>query len=428
VTTRTTKIVLIGAGSASFGLASLRDVVLSPELRGSTLALVDVNEPAVETMARLARRMSDAAGADLEVERTTDRREALPGAGFVVISVERERERLWELDYRVPLEFGIRQVIGENGGPGGLFHSLRNIPPILEIARDVEALCPDALVINFSNPMSRICLALSRYARLKFVGLCHGIHNHLPRLGRIMGHDPADLEPKAAGINHMTWILDLRSKETGEDLYPRLREGARTYDPGYLPLDRYLFERFGLFPSPADNHPGEYLAYGWEFCDPNGPDLAGGRRHREELWARIERVLAGDEPVERLLERRSGERAVPIICATLTGRDGYEWAVNIPNRGEIANLPTGAIVEVPAMVSTWGVKGLHVGDLPEGPAALIRTQLGVQELVVTAAVTGDRRVALQALLADPVVPSARAAEATLDALLRLQADYLPRFS
>ena len=427
MSSRPTKIVLIGAGSASFGLGTVRDIVQSPELRGSTLALVDINGQAVSTMAELAKRLSAAAGADLSVTCTTERREALSGADFVVVSIERERERLWRLDFQVPLKHGIEQVEGENGGPGGLFHSLRNIPPVLGIARDMEELCPEALLINFTNPMSRICLALAQHSRVRFVGLCHGVHNHRYRLGQIMCYDAEDMVPTAAGINHFTWILELRSKRTGEDLYPLLREREPGFDPTYLPLNRYLFHQFGLFPSPSDDHPGEYLAWAWEFCGLGGYDFEAGERYRNELWARIERILSGQEDMGELVTRRSGERAVDIMGALASGKGGYEWAVNIPNRGHIENLPDGCIVEVPAVVSPRGIMGVHVGELPEGAAVPLRQQVAVQELVVEAAVTGDRRTALHAMLADPVVKSARAAEQVLDELLRLEADYLPQF-
>jgi len=298
---------------------------------------------------------------------------------------------------------------------------------VLDIAHDMERLCPGALLINFSNPMSRICLALARHSGVPFVGLCHGIHNHRPRLARLMDADPLDIEPKAAGINHFTWILDLRSKSTGEDLYPRLRQAVRTYDPTYLPLDRYLFDKFGLFPSPCDDHPGEYLAWAWQFYGLKGYDFDVEVRARNDLWARIERILAGQEPIEPLLGNRSGERAVDIIRAIATNQPSYELAVNITNSGHIANLPAGCIVEVPALVAAWGVKGLNVGELPEGCALLLRTQVGLQDLVVQAAVSGDRRVALEAMLADPVVQDAQAAERALDELLQLEAAYLPQF-
>ena len=354
--------------------------------------------------------------------------QVLPGACFVVISIERERERLWKLDFEVPLKHGIKQVTGENGGPGGLFHSLRNIPPLLDIAHDMERFCPEAWLINFSNPMSRLCLALAKHSRVKFVGLCHGVHNHRYRIGRIMGHEPLDLSPRAAGINHFTWILDLRSVSSGEDLYPALRRAEAAYDPTYMPLNRYLFHEYGFFPSTSDDHPGEYIPWAWEFTGLKGPDLTGGAKYRDELWARVERILAGQEPIEPLLSNRSGERAVDIISAMVTDQTTYEMAVNIANRGHISNLPDGCIVEVPAMVGGWGVKGVSVGALPEACAGLLRPQVGVQELVVEAAMTGNRQVALLALLADPVVQSAKAAEAALDELLRLEAAYLPQFA
>jgi alpha-galactosidase len=389
---------------------------------------VDINEQAVKTMAQLAERMSQAAGADIKVLATTDRCEVLPGADFVIVSIEREREQLWKLDFEVPLKHGIRQVYGENGGPGGMFHSLRNIPPLLDIAHDMERLCPNALMLNFSNPMSRLCLALARYTKIQFVGLCHGVHNHMSRLSLITGVESTELEPRAAGINHFTWILDLRRRSNGEDLYPLLREAVKTYDPTYLPLDRYLFDKYGLFPSPSDDHPGEYLSFAWDFVGFKGYDLEISIGKRDEQWAYINRILSDTEPIDDLVTHRSGERAADIMAAVVSGRNVYELAVNIPNRGHITNLPDGCIVEVPAVVSSWGVKGLNVGALPEGIAALLRPQVGVQELVVEAAVTGDRKLALQALLADPVVDSAKAAEATLDELLRLQADYLPQFA
>ncbi|MHB0876338.1 MAG: family 4 glycosyl hydrolase [Anaerolineae bacterium] len=422
------KIVLIGAGSASFGIGTVRDIVQSPELVGGTLVLVDINRQSVRDIASLARMMVEATGCGITVTATADRTEALPDADFVVVSIERDRERLWGLDFQVPLQHGMKQVTGENGGPGGLFHSLRNIPPLLDIARDVERLCPQALLINFTNPMSRICLALARHTSVNFIGLCHGVHNHRYRLAQIMDHPAEDMVPFAAGINHFTWILELRSKATGEDLYPLLRRRLANYDPTFLPLNRYLFERVGFFPSPKCDHPGEYLAWAWQFTGLKGPDLTGGERYRNELWQRIGRILAGTETLGNLATMRSGERAVDIMCAMAGGKGGYEWAVNIPNRGHIENLPDGAIVEVPATVTASGIHGVHVGALPEGAAVPLRQQIAVQDLVVEAAVTGSRQVALQAMLADPVVQDARAGETVLEELLRLEADYLPQFA
>lgn len=424
---RATKIVLIGAGSASFGLGTIGDIINTPGLGGSTVALVDINSEALETIVGLARKMNEAAGGKLLIEHTTDRTQALPGAEFVIVSIAIRREELWRLDFEVPLKHGIKHVMGENGGPGGLFHSMRNIPILLGICRDVERLCPNALVLSFTNPVPRICMAVNRYTDVNIVGLCHGIGGELDRLSKVIRVDCANLDAKAAGLNHFTWILDLRFKDSGEDAYPLLVERLKDYDPDFEPLSRKMFDAFGYYPSPGDGHIGEYLPYAHEYCGFKGYDFEAGARYREQTWERIGKLVRGDEPITELLNRRSGERAIDIIAGILSDSNHLELAVNIPNDGYIPNLPQEAIVEVPAVISSYGVQGFHIGPLPDGIAALCNTQVGVQSLVVEAGVTGSRDIALQALLADPVVQSADAADKILDELLSLESDYLPQF-
>lgn len=423
-----TKVVIIGAGSASFGLGMLRDAVNTPELRGSVISLVDTDASALEAVSRLARKMNDESGAGLMIEHTTDRTQALPDAQFVVISIAVRRNELWKLDWEVPIKHGVKHTLGENGGPGGLFHSMRNIPIILDICRDIERLCPDALVLNFTNPVPRVCMAIDRYSSVHAVGLCHGIGGQLGNLARVMSVSHDNLTCKAAGLNHFTWILDLRFEDSGRDAYPDLRRSLQDYAPEFQPLSRKLFETFGFYPSPGDDHVGEYLPYATEYCPMHGYDFEAAERYKIETWERIGRMVRGEEPVTDLISRRSGERAFDIIGGILTDSNHSELAVNIRNDGLISNLPQDAIVEVPAVVGSDGIAGVDIGKLPIGIAALCRTQIGVQELVVEAAVTGDRRIALQALLADPVVTSFDAAEKILDELLALEADYLPQFN
>ncbi|GGJ02652.1 alpha-glucosidase/alpha-galactosidase [Alicyclobacillus cellulosilyticus] len=430
---RPVKIVVIGAGSVSFGPGSLRDAMQMPELRGSQLILVDVDETNLELMTRLARRMNDEAGTGLIIEGTTDRRRALPEADFVITSVAVRRDELWRLDWEIPRRHGIRQVLGENGGPGGLSHALRNIPIILDICRDMEELCPNAYLINFSNPESRICMAVSKYTSIRTVGLCHGVFMGRDRVAEILGRRGEDLDVKAAGVNHLVWLLDIRDRHTGEDLYPLLREKEAALPPdapgifGPDPLSRAMFRHFGYWPAPTDDHIGEYLPYAWELTGLEGYDFAAADRHRKWTWERIRRMAAGEEPLGDLLTKPSGELAFPIIRAITENRNEYVLAVNIPNRGCITNLPSDAIVEVPALVSGFGVQGLTMGDLPPGIAALCSAQVHVQRLAVEAAVHGDRRLAMQALLVDPVVDSISAAEKTLAELLDVHAPYLPQF-
>ncbi len=243
----------------------------------------------------------------------------------------------------------------------------------------------------------------------------------------MIGVGGQNVDAKAAGINHFTWILDLHLKGSGEGAYPMLQERLREYDPNFQPLSRKLFDTFGFYPSPGDDHIGEYLPYAHEFCGLTGFDFEAAERYKEQVWDKITRMLRGELPITELLNRRSGERVLDIISGILSNANHVELAVNIPNEGLIPNLPADAIVEVPAVIGGNRVSGISTGPLPAGIATLCKTQIGVQELAVEAAVTGSRDAALRALLADPVVHSAEAAENTLDELLSLEAECLPQF-
>lgn len=432
-----TKIVLIGAGSAQFGTDMLGDLFAARKgLEGSTIWLVDTDLEALQTMAQVARWLNKATGLPFQIEASTDRCQALFGAGFVIISIAVKRNQLWRLDFEIPVKHGVKQVLGENGGPGGLFHAMRNIPIILDICRDIERLCPDALVLNFTNPEGRICLAARRYTDLQFVGLCHGIGMAQHAIGQTLGLPPEEIDPKAGGLNHLNWILELRHKVTGEDLYPAFKRAAaekkieeasiRNHRFG-VKLCRYLMDTFGYWPLPSDDHVGEYLSYAWEYCGLDGYDFDQAHRRIEENRARLRRWAGGEDAPDELLEHHSGERAVPIITGVLGNTHQYELAVNVPNTGLIPNLPDWAIVEVPAVVDASGVHGTYVGPLPEPIAAMCHTQIAVIDRLVEAAVHGDRQAALQALLLDPVVNGVSQAEAILDEMLEVHKDYLPQF-
>ncbi|HOS44254.1 MAG TPA: alpha-glucosidase/alpha-galactosidase, partial [Armatimonadota bacterium] len=233
---------------------------------------------------------------------------------------------------------------------------------------------------------------------------------------------------QAAGLNHFLWMTAVRRKSTGEDLYSLVRTRVEELPPDYLPLSVGLCRRFGLFPFPSDDHVGEYLGFAWQSCLHHGYDFAAAERRNREAWEHIARMAAGVDPVDAYVRDTSGESAFAIVSAMLTGEIFHAPAVNIRNNGCIPNLPADAVVEVPALVDANGIHGTCVGDLPDPIAAFCRTQLAIQSLAVGAAIFGSRTAALQALLLDPVVTDMTAAEACLDELLRLQAEYLPRFS
>ncbi|MDR3440887.1 alpha-glucosidase/alpha-galactosidase [Telmatospirillum sp.] len=420
----TTKIVFIGAGSAAFGLSMYRDLFTTKELAGSTLTLVDTNADALARMGDLADVLNRRGDAGVKIERSTDRRSALDGASFVVSSVAIDRNRLWKLDFEIPKKYGIRHTLGENGGPGGLFFTLRTMPLIFDIIRDVEELCPDALFINLSNPESRIVLGLSRYSKIKAVGLCHGLFLARWFICQILGMKEADVDLWGAGLNHFQWVMHLRERLTGRDLYPLLREKEKTHDPSFTPLIRKLFHAFGLWPSCSDDHTGEFLAYGWEAGE-HGFNFAEDERGRGILKALMDGVIDGSTPIpDDWLTPSWGERAVAMIAGVLHNQKRFIESGIVCNHGVIPNLPSDLAVEVPVLADAAGIHPVSLGPLPDAIAKILTVQAGVQQLAVEAAIHGSKELALQALLIDPVINSTTAAAQILDELWEANRPYI----
>lgn len=455
-------IVIIGAGSASFGPNTLATILRSPLLRGSRLGLVDLDVASLSRVKAVAERMNSAWDAQMAITASTERTDVLPGADFVIVSIEvPPREKLWRLDWEITLKHGLRQPYGENGGPGGLMHACRQIPPFMAIVRDMERLCPDAWLINFSNPLPRITRAVTRYSHIKTVGKCHQIvvgyalaaalladhfgwdtpagislHSDPGNTGVIrqmagLGHER--LAIKAAGLNHFTWMLDVRDKQTGEDLYPALRAAAENPPPALEPFSMAIFRAFGLCPVPGDTHLCEYLPWAhdpqakpWEQYHLRLYDWSGNEAYREFSHYMLDQMAGGQMSVEGMKEAES-EGAVELIEAISGNLNSYQEAVNIVNRGAIPNLPDETIVEVPAVASGAGIQGLTLPPLPAPVAELCRREAALVELVVEAAVTGSREVALQALLLDPMINDIGRAQALLADYLAVFAPQLPQF-
>jgi alpha-galactosidase len=432
------KIVVIGAGSYSFGTMTIRDLMEAPELRGTEMALVDVNEERLDRMVRLVGRLNETWEAEFKITAATDRCDVLPGADIVVSAVEQRRYPMWQMDIDIPRKHTGIELYGENGGPGGLFHTLRQVPLTLDIASDVERLCPDAWFINMSNPESRLCLALERHTKVKNVGICLGAYitrRHLAQ--HVLGLTEGDVDVKAAGINHCHWVVDVRDNRTGEDLYPAVRERIEggAVDPEWQPLSQECLRRFGLFPGPGDTHVGEYISWAHGFLPPTYTDWVFQADDRQdEMEARLEAVAGGEGPLDaRELEDFMAEagyrwQTLDVILSLLDNGNRYVLSVNIPNEGYVTNLHQGSVVEVPALVGADRIYGLGMGKLPPAIASLLNRQLTIMEMNVEAAVTGDRQLALEALIIDPLVPDPQAAERILDEMLVAQADLLPQFS
>lgn len=417
-----TKIVFLGASSMSFGLSMLRDIFTSDELRGSTLTLVGRNPKTLAKMAELAKLLNNKTGAGLLIEQTTDRRAAFDGAEFVVNATAIDRNRLWKLDFDVPRKYGIRHTLGENGGPGGLFFTLRTLPLVFDFVREMQELCPKALFINFSNPESRIILALGKYSPIRALGLCHGILMGQGDVARIIGLPYEQVDVWGAGINHFQCLMQIRDRATGEDLYPLLRTKERDYDPSFAPLTRRLFRAFGYWMTCSDEHFGEYLAYGWEGGE-NGYDFAGDERGRAEFGNALNLVLAG-APLPPDWLTPSGERGAAAIGGIIHNKKRVLESGIVFNRGVVPNLPPDAAVEVPVMADAAGIHPISLGALPDPIAKLLNMQVSVQQLAVEAAVHASKEIALQALLIDPVVNSASAAVKLLDELWDVNRPYI----
>jgi alpha-galactosidase len=414
-------IVLIGAGSATFGLGTVGDILKSEVLAGSSIVLHDINPQALSKVEAIAQRFIQDQTLPFTLSATTSRAEALQEADFCIISIEvGDRFKLWEQDWKIPLQYGVRQVFGENGGPGGLFHALRIIPPILEICDDIHTICPNAYVINFSNPMSRICLAIKRrYPQLKLMGLCHEVASLVWFLPSILSTPFSNLSLKAGGLNHFSVLLDARYKDSGQDAYPDIRERAPVFFTGLPERDLILeiLERFGYLPITSDSHFGEYIQWAHEVVDHKGIlDFYTGYK-TGSLQQVPESRVEGTHEIEYW-------RAVPIMEGILTDSGHEELAVDLPNDGLIDNLPRDLVVEVPAVIDKDGVHGVQLGALPKGIAGLLNNQVAVLDLTVEAVLQSSREVALQALLVDPVVDSLRAAEKILETMLQVQARHL----
>jgi alpha-galactosidase len=435
---RKAKFVLIGAASASFGPRTIVDIFVNEELKklDAELVLVDVDEANLQAVFRFGEMAREAAKSDIRLSMATDRCEALPGANFVITSVARRRNELWELDFRVPLAMGFKHVLGENGGPGAVFHTMRSFELMVPIARDIERLAPRALLLNFTNPESRVCLAVSKLTKVEAVGLCHGVMGSIKTVANILGKSDKDLRVTVGGINHFHWLMKIEDAESGKDLYPALRRKVDAKPEVFSPLVRMLWDVLGLIPFPVDNHIGEYLSFAHEFY---GSRLHWGRAWRAvpaaepphgtgDARERLAPYLEGKTPLDDRVLRRSGEIAVDIACDVVLDLGRREPSVNVPNRGgAVENLPEDAIVEVAAVVDRKGVHPERVGPLPMAIAELCRRQTAIQELLVEAYRTGSRKLLLQALLLDPVVDSVSKAQQLIDDMLRLQADFLPTF-
>ena len=433
-----TKIVLIGAGSAVFGLGTVSDIFQSSILKGSTITLHDINSKNLKKTKDIAENYKHSLGVNFKIEATSDRTQALKNADYCIISIEvGNRFDLWDQDWKIPLQYGIKQIYGENGGPGGLFHSLRITPVILEICKDINKICPNAFVFNYSNPMQRICHAvITKYPDLKFVGLCHEIMSMERQLPSIMETNYSNIEIKAGGLNHLSILIEARYKDTKQDGYPIIHKKFKNYYSKLInQYDTYhkskpggergvffqLYNDYGYLPITTDSHLGEYIQWAHSVADHDGINefYTNYKKHCLSFHDNLNTYSKFFDS-----GRDSFERVIPIIEAIIQDSNIEEPAVNVPNINFIENIPNGIVVEVPGIVNKNGIKGIKLENYPPSFSMLLNNQAGTIQLTTEAILKKSKQSAYFAMLADPVIDNPNTAKKLLDTMLEVQEEFL----
>ena len=411
------KIALIGAGSQVFSRRLITDILSFPDLRDdTTIALMDIDEDRLRLITAFAKKLVLQYGSKTKVESTTDCIAVLDDAEYVTITLRLGGPEVSWYDKAIPAKYGVHHSVGDTIGPAGVFYGLRHIPLLLNIAHDMEDHCPDALLMNYTNPMAMICWALNDYTHIKNIGLCHSVQGTAEQLASFLGVPIAEVSYWVAGINHMAWFLKLQWR--GKDAYPLLAEKLKDFNV-YSQSDEpdivrvLIFKAFGYFNTESSRHMSEYVPYFRkrpelleqfgltlrQIYQASEPPKEPQRRPREEETRRLV------NSAETIPTQRTNEYCSYIIHSIERGNP-YEGSrrvnVNVKNTGLITNLPSESCVEVPCLVDKMGVHPCYVGNLPPQCAALNRTNINLQELGMKAAVEKDKTLVYQALLLDPL--------------------------
>jgi alpha-galactosidase len=431
------KIVLLGVGSTYF----TKGIVESLIRNGGEfdLRLVDIDRKCLDIALKLSERLVRESKAPIKISSSKDREDLLPDADIVTSTIGVGGRRAWEKDVAIFRQFDINQTTGDTYGAGGISRALRQVPVMVDVAKDMERLCPDALLINFSNPLTVNCRAISKTTMIKTIGLCTGVtwwHHHLAGL---IGIAPEEVWCEAIGVNHFTWITKFDYR--GEDAFPLLRNKIKKLSKELEenPLTWDLFDAFDYFPVVGDGHISEFIP-GWQGKNSYyGKTLGVDAHHNFEEYAatfdvvfkEMEDEAYGRKPLTRGGYSYDGQFKEEVmfekILAALSGEMEFYNSVNLPNNGQASNLPIGAVLESTALFNGSGIHPLCFGELPPGITAILQRITGIQELTVDAAITGDRQLILQALMAGLTVKTKHEAEKMLDVILDTHRDFLPAF-
>ena len=453
------KFTIVGAGSICFSPPTLADILrneMFSNLDQIDIYLMDISQKALDVSSEFCRKMAEKVNRkNINIESGTDLATALSGADFVITAIELDRYHYWSMDFHIPRRYGFRQIYGENGGPGGMFHTLRNLPPMLEIARTMERECPDAWLLNYTNPEAKLVEGLTRFTKVKVVGLCHGVSMGIESAAKFMNLPLDRVAVKAVGLNHFGWLTRIWDKETGEDLYPRLKEYERRVDwlahwDEYA-LPRLMLRTYGLWSYPGTNHVGEYMAWSddmlasaniqffhdpaterpWETGKPPEFIYSFSSNPTGREFFSPEENFDGDPGFLQSFNADiedytyANEFGIPIAESIFFDKPSEFNALNLPNYGYAKDLPEGMVIEIPAKVDGQGIHPEQADPLPTAIAAIISTQGAIHKLVLDAYHERSRNKLLQALLLDPTVSTYNNAVALIDEMCERQKGILP---
>ena len=429
---RQPKIVIIGAASSSFS-GILEEILSVPDLGGAQLALVDIDAEGLDIMTRLGQRMCREWKKKTTVVGTTDRAKVLGGADFVLTLIAVGGVKTWRQDEEIPAKHGFYGCSVDTVGPGGLFRGLRLIPPLIDVCRDVERLCPNAWVINYSNPMTAICRAIARTTGVNIVGLCTA--GYLPRqISRVLEIDPERVDVISAGVNHCMWAL--RIVVDGEDFTAKWHDLMREKQAkGWSRSSVELLDMLGVWPMPGANHVAEFFPWFYGPADDGredgrypfreGHDFDERLKKDAERRAKLKAQGDGTEPLGTRSEESASEAIKMLISIWNNGRTRHY--ANVTNGGTVPNVPPEAVLEVPVIADASGVRALEVGPLPESVVGFVRSRCAFFELLADAAIQRSRKIALQCLLNDTNTTSFVHARACIDEMFEVQGEDLPGY-
>ena len=423
------KITFIGAGSVIFANQVMADILSFPELQDSSFSLMDVDAERLRVAKLMAEQFSRKHGGRAKIEATLDRRKALAGADYVVHAIQVGGHEATLKDFDIPRKHGLKQTIGDTLGVGGVFRGLRTAPPLLALLRDMEAICPNAYLLNYSNPMAILSLAAMKSSGIKYVGLCHSVQNTTETLSRYLGIPWKETNYLVAGINHMAWFLRFEYK--GRDLYPALfacLEKPEIYNDNKVRFE--MLRRLGYFVTESSEHMAEYVPYfikQEELIQKFDIPIDEYVRRSVRNLGRFETTKKTLEEGRDLKLTLSHEYAAYIIHSLETGFE-RSFNGNVMNAGLIDNLPAESCVEVPCLVNRNGFQPVHVGSLPPQLAALNVTNVNVQQLAAEAILKGKKEHVYHAVMLDPLASSVLSLDgiwAMVDELFAAHEDLLP---